>query len=318
MKKYLFHILTVTLLASFVLGGCESLSAKSKLVSNINSSDTNSSVSSSTSSAAAENSWVYYVNSHFSKTKPEKGAICKLFRARSDGTEKAQVGDVETESFVVFGDWIYYNDWNWTGIYKIHGDGTDKTKLNGISDVIIGFCKLEGVYDNHLYLCYVSKSDSPVGDAGRYIYRMNLDGTGLEKVYDEPIYVSFQLSDGYIYYGGGENDCLYRIRTDGTENTKLTDDSVGISFSISDGKIYYIKYNNIYLDDSEGSVYKINIDGTEKTALKIADAGSIKIFDGLLYFSVGDEMYKSKLDGTKKIQIDFKGWETTKVFGKVY
>jgi hypothetical protein len=91
MKKYLFHILTVTLLASFLFSGCESLSVKSKPVSNINSSDTNSSVSSSTdvissaSSAAAENNISSSINN------PKSAQIINNISAKL----KAQFSDID-------------------------------------------------------------------------------------------------------------------------------------------------------------------------------------------------------------------------------
>lgn len=145
---------------------------------------------------------------------------------------------------------------------------------------------------------------------------MKLDGTGLYKIYSDAVYLSFQISNGYIFYAGGNNDTLYRIRPDGTEKMKLTSDTTGNSFSIGDNAIYYIKHKVNF--ESEGSIYKINLDGTGKTALGINNASIIKAFDGLIYYSIIDKIFKAKLDGTGITEIDSKGWEDIKVFGRVF
>jgi hypothetical protein len=266
-------------------------------------------VISSVSSAAAENGWIYYIK--HDGDDPKSGAIYRLYRSNSDGSESMKVSDDKTANFIVSGSWIYYSEYNGCGIYKIRVDGTNKTKISNCTGM------LKAVYDNYLYLFYASESDQDISDACGYIYKMNQNGTALEKICTDPV-LGFQVSKSYIFYSNyNDNYTLYKINTDGTERTKLTSDSTGDTFSIAGNMIYYIKHEDGFED--AGEICKMNLDGTGRTDIGITGQFHIKVSEGLIYYmSENGDFFKANLDGTAKTEIAHQSLEIIKVFGESY
>lgn len=185
--------------------------------------------------------WVYYENFI--------GGIRSQYRIKTDGTEHQLIGDgrqthvigdtlywfsrpigyrmnadgtdlqiifqesVSSDYTVnIFEDWIYFCIEGYDGkygIYKIRTDGTEKTFLySGRTDYLI-------VDDDFVYF---------EGYRDYYLYRMKLDGSELELVFDDLLEWSFNISDGWIYYCNQDDFCMCRVRTDGTEKQKICSD----------------------------------------------------------------------------------------------
>ena len=90
--------------------------------------------------------------------------------------------------------YIYFSDGG--NLYRMKKDGTDLKKLTDICVSVFTFRLLP---DNCLYFL---KNDEVIdGIACSQLYKINLDGTGLEKVTEESDYVKCFCSDSdYVYY----------------------------------------------------------------------------------------------------------------------
>jgi hypothetical protein len=72
----------------------------------------------------------------------------KLYKIKTDGTNKTKITDEYASYVNVSGDWIYYSNLNETErvleLYKIKTDGTNRTKINNdkVSFCVVGNTKV--------------------------------------------------------------------------------------------------------------------------------------------------------------------------------
>lgn len=142
---------------------------------------------------------------------------------------------------------------------------------------------------------------------------MSIDGTSRISIYDKPAGF-LKLSGENIYFSNGsDKGKLYSISIDGdgTNEKKLNDD-ISWDIQVNGNWIYYS--NNPYdghtfmpspLDQTRGNIYKITIDGTDRTKLN-SEAGRLsEIEDGWIYYNNwSDKSYKMKLDGSSKLVVE--------------
>lgn len=108
----------------------------------------------------------------------------------------------------------------------------------------------------------------------------------------------------WIYFTNNE-DALYRMTTDGENSTKILDGFL-LSLNVSGDWLYFS-------DDSDGCLYKMNIDGTSKTKLSVAYVGGgVCVIGDWLYYEAsggyGDSsyaVYKVRTDGSENQLVDF-------------
>ncbi len=182
-------------------------------------------------------------------------------------------GNLSNNAFVAqSGDWVIFNN------YKMKIDGSSKTQITQITQNWFTDLNFIG---NWIYY------------SSNYIYKINIDGTGLKKVCnDEALYIRV-VGDWIYYVNLSDNSKLYKIRTSGLDRTKISDDTVN-NFVVSDGWIYYI--NN----SDRGTFYRITTDGTGKSQMSSEYAAYINISDGWVYYTPNNQIYKMKPDGTQK------------------
>lgn len=66
--------------------------------------------------------WIYYVNFD------DKG---KLYKARTDGSQRTMINDEACYWINIVGDWIYYSDHRDYGtLFKMRTDGTSKQRVS--------------------------------------------------------------------------------------------------------------------------------------------------------------------------------------------
>lgn len=179
------------------------------------------------------------------------------------------------------GQWIYHGDY--FGLYKTSVSGAGKTKI-------------------------FDKQASHINVVGDWIYFMNgyhlgglyrvkNDGSGLMKLSQTDVYWLQVVGDWIYYLGDGG---LNRMKTDGTNRTRLTEDIVGSSnghILVSEGWIYYKN------DSQSGNLYKMRLDGSDKTKLDDTNIWFINVHQDWLYYGSSAGFYKMKKDGTHKVKV---------------
>lgn len=207
--------------------------------------------------------------------------------------------------------WLYYtNSSDGATLYKIRPDGNDRTKLNDEFSFYI--------YSEDDWVYYQNLDDSDawvemglVGEANA-LYRMRTDGSEKAKLND--CSSNIKVVDGWVYYISWDDDSdggnLYRVRTNGSNMTKLDGDSECIL--VADGWIYY--YSRA--EDRHFYMYKIRLDGSDKTMLSKEWGSPINVADGWLYYSYDDlKLCKIRLDGSDRTELNNDRSNDVKVIG---
>lgn len=121
-----------------------------------------------------------------------------------------------------------------------------------------------------------------------------------------------EQKDGWIYYSNySDNEYLYKMRTDGTEKTKLNSETSAYINVVGDWVYFEEEVKDSRPDDGSDRenywlLYKIRIDGTDKTKLSNDRMGNLNIVgDWIYYKNCSDEarLYKIHTDGTSKTEI---------------
>lgn len=142
--------------------------------------------------------WIYFQNA---------GDNNKLYKMKLDGSsiQNISVDFAYRLKINIQDNWIYcIDDYPNTGLYKLKTDGTNRQKL--YEEVISGL----NVIDDTIYFIVF-------GDG---IYKMNLDGSKVIKLYDgkDDYYISgIYLAGEWIYYDLYQSG-LYKMKLDGTDN----------------------------------------------------------------------------------------------------
>jgi len=249
---------------------------------------------------AIQGDWLYYHNW-------DDGG--KLYKAKTDGSNKQKLNNDESISINVIGDWIYYygSGENY-GTYCVKTDGTGLKKISSNSCI--------QVVDDWIYF-----NDNDGYDKMYRLFRMKTDGSGKQKLTDTRS-VDVSVVNDWIYYYDDSYDIqdLYRMKTDGSGKQKL---SVKLGYKGDYGVIGdWIYYSN---GDDKYKLYRIKTDGTGKQ--KLSDERSdhySNIVDGWIYYSNGDDtveaegkdeddimdvgkLYRIKIDGTGKQKLNNDG-----------
>ena len=241
--------------------------------------------------------WIYY---------GEPTDNYKLYKIRENGDDKTQLSDkIHVRNLNVLNGWVYYTTLDESGLFKVRTNGKSETKIyNNYVDSV----KVTG---NYIYFA----DDTKAG-----IYRMKTNGkeiTNLTKDKNSKNTEHYRISyiyDSQIYYKVriGSKLYLYKIKTNGTENTEICRFSdFAVHVQMLNNTIYYYNYN-------EKTIYKINIDGVNETAI-INDVDIAAMFiedDDIYYFKrivkteetngtedVGVYLYKIKINGEDNIRV---------------
>jgi hypothetical protein len=196
--------------------------------------------------AAIQGEWIYYRN------VSDSG---KLYKMKTDGTEKVKLSDDSAYYINVIGDYVYYNGWDSKSnrLYKIKTDGTERIALNDVNSWYVN------VIGDWVY--YMNANDSAV-------YRMKTDGTGNKKLIDNcrtfsivNDWIYYQRSIDSVFWSELGEDKLCKMRTDGTNNQVVVDEY----FS------HYLRYvdNNLIYQVADGKADIIigDINGNEVISL---------------------------------------------------
>ena len=189
-------------------------------------------------------------------------------------------------------------------------NGTDRQMIDSRAGTI-GNLNVIGdwIYHTRTY----AHIDVPAGRPSWYsggIYRMQLDGTRLERVSDDnALFVN--VVDGWIYYANLNSiQNLYRIRTSGRDRERLSDSIVG-SLNVVGEWAYYSLATQVYPSVAignellpDGGLYKIRLDGTERTRISDVNTQRFVVDNNWIYYIDSNwYFYRMRTDGTDVTRI---------------
>ncbi len=227
----------------------------------------------------------------------------ELYKISINGDERIKLSEEDATYITLNNDWLYYVSYD-TDLCKIKTDGTNRSIVKSDSKAMD-----LAIHNNWLYYL----------DREKYkIHRLNLEDGAVMSVGTEAVSTWFKIDEGWIYYKGynwTDDAKIYKISALGSKKSALSNDKPSgfqsegrsVRFSlyedicILDGWIYYINdYNNKYL-------YKIKLDGTERTKINDEPTFDFEIVDGYIYFLDEDfRYYRINSDGSNKIKFTSK------------
>lgn len=239
--------------------------------------------------------WVYY-----SSGITDKG----VYRVKKDGSSKAKLVDGMAMSINVVGEWVYYigSGADESTLYKIKGDGSDKTKISVKSNNYIMVESYETlVVGEWIYTNLYSKSDS------RTVFcRIKTDGTGVEKILDSSTH-RFAINNGWIYYVSN-NGSINKMKVDGSNKSTIykPNNFSPYSINISGNYIFFSADNQTASEENYG-IYRIGLDGAGFTRLSKSWCRRFSISSNWIYFSGGDDnQWRIKTNGSEEGKVSEK------------
>jgi len=274
--------------------------------------------------------WIYYQGAEykewkgFEKYSRENG----IYRIRTDGTGREKLTELNgtNTGLHVVGNWIYYiinaNSIDYinrkygdgsAGIYRIRTNGTGKERI------VSGWCRNICVVDNWIYYEHYDFEQWSLN-------RIRTNGTEKIRLSDNDSWDSsykFYVVGDYIFTYGGFGSDMFLFNTDGKEETSLKFENIVFSFNVDGDWIYYGSGMTASISSggqttswnySDIGLFKIRIDGTDKTAIDTSyryyDVVRIHVLGDWIYYRIGsfDEedsgWYKIRTDGTERQRLD--------------
>jgi len=254
---------------------------------------------------AEENGWIYYANS---------SDDYKLYKMKTDGTQKTKLNDTKTSQINVLGGWIYYRDYGIYGyLYKVRIDGTGNAFLEDSNARNISVTDDGWIYytdNSYMYkVRFDGSDDKMVGYFTKYAYPVIVDGfiyaslEGDRKLYKHNLSTDNSVAltnervshinvvDKWIYYINIDDNRIYKMKTDGTNRMKVND-SWTEGLNVSNGWAYYV-------NSEDRSIYRIQLDGTNEQRLNDTPSTNINVISNWIYYEdpTNEKYYRMHLDG---------------------
>ena len=213
-----------------------------------------------------------------------------------DANAQSTDGNLANAGLVVYKDnWIYFSNGDDNGtLYKMHLDGSEKTKLNDVYSFGLNT-------DNEWVYYYRYIPDKVVKTMHQMLYKIRTDGTEETLLLEQGQFAT--LRDGWIYF---TDNGIYRIKTDGTERTLISEVKAS-SICLAGERIYFSN------SDDNWYLYMMRMDGTEKTLLVKDRASGIMANGGYIYYlykitdaNGGNVIYRIGSDGSGHIELNKK------------
>lgn len=239
-----------------------------------------------------EGNWIYFINNY------KKGN--KLYRIKNDGTELTLITEDTVDDYKIYKDCIYDSEPNSTStnrkINKMNLDGKNKSLLADGNTILENYMLGDWIYYEKNSLTYAKGE----------IYKVKYDGSETINL------VSYNSGDtanltidcilgDWIYYDTNTGDGIgrYKVKIDGYDRGILDKDAFISNSTVKAGDWYY------YIDPSDyGHLYRVKIDGTQKTKLTDESVSWFKIYNEKIYYNDKQEMsgqvYSVNLDGSDK------------------
>ena len=191
--------------------------------------------------------------------------------------------------FCELDDKIYFaNPYDQNMLYSMNSDLTNVSKL---SDDNVSYLNAAGNY-----LFYTKRNDKKDIDSDSFmalkstgLYRTNLKGKNIARLYDDPTQVACLFGNNiyYQHYDQTEGLQLYAAKIDGSSDTQLLKDACA-PYAISNQTIYFIGYR------TNPSIHTMRIDGSADTILLNGNFTALTIQGDYLYYMDMDDNYSLK------------------------
>ncbi|MEG1433614.1 DUF5050 domain-containing protein [Eubacterium sp.] len=126
------------------------------------------------------------------------------------------------------------------------------------------YAKISGlnILEDQVYF-FLKQNANIMDKSDNGIYRMNLDGSDAQKIFEPKSTISnlYVIGDS-IYFWVMEDQNIHKISNDGSNEKKLTDTGKTNAFSYENGKIYYSFYDSEQ-EDGNG-IYQMDLNGKNK------------------------------------------------------
>jgi hypothetical protein len=200
--------------------------------------------------------------------------------------------NITNEGLVVGqGDWVYFSDFSTGSLYKMKTDGTNKKLLDKDTAYYLN------IVSDTIYYC--NQSD------GNALYKIKTNGTEKKRIiWDNTEQI--QSIGNWVYFV--KKSEIYKYNHVTKKITKVYTEKDGIISIVIEGDWIYFSVT----DDEASKLFKIKIDGTQKTLVykypgrRYLDFLSMCIENDWIYFLgfLGNDFYnehivKIKTDGTK-------------------
>jgi len=252
------------------------------------------------------------------------------------GFEEYQITNETAYGINVVGDDVYFlsvGDTNNISIKKVKTNGNEvqtiKTVKTSISKIYVvdnfiyyatnemqeGIAKL-AIDGSHETIITASEiADFEVINGKIYftnkmgiMYKMNTNGTELQKIEIDFSIKNFQIKDDYIYYFSEETNNLCKVKDDGTDQKVVSEYVNSDTFNITKNKIYFFDKaaKKIASVDLNGGNYKEIVGiSTNNTKINVID-DTIYYLDASNSESKIYQMYRVKTNGGNAKSIEYK------------
>lgn len=224
--------------------------------------------------------------------------LSKMIKTNSVG---AEIGNIRNYGYAVQqnGD-LYYvapnKECTKVGIYKLSKGSSDPQELVMFDGELLSL----NISGNYLYFIEMgNEAYNDDDEVDNKIYKMKIDGTGLEIINDNEFHnecYEIYAVNNYIYYTGTDKN-LYKMKADGSDR-KLVLENVAICLGITNKYIIYNKESDT--EESGYVTYVSNIDGSnEKEIIKDTRLYSINVENNVIYYTnKNKEICQVNIDGS--------------------
>lgn len=235
------------------------------------------------------NNIVYADGYYYFRSQTQNYSLC---RTKGTGMPVEVVADQIPGAVCVRGDWVYFvNVSDSRTLYRVGTDGSGLEKLSDFSmqELIVLEDKIyfRSVYDREYDPFYQLTEEAAEDD--RYLYTMNLDGTGCELVLPR-VCIEF-VTDGewlyYLLYEEGKGYVLYKNSPDGQQEEQV--------FQKEDGIWDVLPYRGefYWVEGEQDQLVRLNTQGKEE--ILAADVRRFAIARGQAYVMNEEEIRKVEL-----------------------
>jgi hypothetical protein len=192
--------------------------------------------------------------------------------------------------------YVYYglNQPPWT-LRRVNSDGSDPLDLYTAAINLV-----QSIAIDHSGKIYYYDPDDGTGKT----YRANLDGSSSTLI-KTGVMNAIGAGNGYFYYSLNTSPfSLTRVNTDGSNPVTIYTPSSGavrkIAVDFLNNKLYF------YDDEGSGTIYKSDLDGSNRTIFTTGDILSLAVGAGYVYYSFSGDpwsLMRRNVDGTNPITV---------------
>lgn len=268
--------------------------------------------------ASIQGEWIYYVG----KDKDKIG----IYRMKNDGTGIAMFREGDVSDINIIGEYIYFlekgnlikiktngageetlkeecelsklcvkNDWIYYVTHVNNGmNNKVSTELNkiykvattGIGDLLVTDKRDTTTSVSEFYI----ENDKIYYTDGQGICRMNMDGSGVERILSEQC-DTVNVSGEWVYFV--IKGKIYKVSVNGGESAAVNEDLNVSEINVTDDAIYYVNAQGLG---------KITLNGSGATVLNADWGQNVNVAGDWIFGQKGIFFYKMKTDGSEYIK----------------